>query len=105
MFLVYIIEFLIRVFSGNADTGLVRPASMAPFQRILQGDGGVDANLPGHLEHLTAHVVGARMNEILIGWQAYTVGVSQRMRRVLHRVAAAVMSYQELHPIQDDDSE
>jgi len=49
---------------------------MAPFQRRLEGNGGVDGNLPGHLEHLTAHVVGARMNEIPIGWQAYTVGVS-----------------------------
>ena len=78
---------------------------MAPFQRRLEGNGGVDENLPGHLEHLTAHVGGVRMNEILIGWQAYTVGVSQRMRRVLRRVAAAVMSYHELHPIQDDDSE
>ena len=63
-------------FSGNADTGLVRPVGMAPFQRRLEGDGGIDANLPGHLEHLTAHVVGTRMNEIPIGWQAYTVGVS-----------------------------
>ena len=78
---------------------------MAPFHRRLEGNGGVDDNLRGHLEHLTAHVVGARMNEIPIGWQAYTVGVSQRMRRVLRQVVALVMSYHELHPIHDDDLE
>ena len=78
---------------------------MDPYQRRLEGAGGIDANLPGHLEHLTANVVGVRMNKVPIGWQAYTVDVSQRMRRVLRRVVAAVLSYQELHPPQDDDSE
>lgn len=56
---------------------------MAPFQRRLEGVRGIDSNLPDHLEHLTAHIVGAKMIEIPIGWQAYTVGVSQRMQRVL----------------------
>lgn len=53
---------------------------MAPFQRRLEGVGGIDGNFPDHLEHIIAHVVGAKMNEIPIGWQAYIVGVSQRMR-------------------------
>ena len=66
---------------------------MPPFQRKLEGVGGIDDNLPDHLEHLTAHIVGAKMNEIPIGLQAYTVGVSQRMQRVLRRVAAAVICY------------
>ena len=83
----------------------MRPDGLDTYQRRLEGAGGIDANLPGHLEHLTANVVGVRMNEVLIGWQAYTVDVSQRMRRVLRRVVAAMMSYQELHPAQDDDSE
>ena len=79
MFLVYIVEFLTYVF-WNADVGPTRPTGMEPFQRRLEGARGIDANLPGHLEHLTANVVGARMAEIPIGWQAYTMDVSQRMR-------------------------
>ena len=82
MFLVYVIGFLTCLFR-NADAGLVRPLGMAPFQRRLEGVGGIDGNLPDHLEHLSTHIVGAKMNEIPIGLQAYTVGVSQRMRRVL----------------------
>ena len=75
MFLVYIVGFLTYVF-WNADVGLVRPDGLEPYQRRLEGAGGVDANMPGHLEHLTANVVGVRMNEVPIGWQAYTVDVS-----------------------------
>ena len=82
MFLVYVIGFLTCLLR-YADAGLVRPLSMAPFQRRLEGVGGIDGNLPDHLEHLTAHIVGANMNEIPIGLQSYTVGISQRMRRVL----------------------
>jgi len=104
MFLVYIIGFLIYIF-WNADAGLVRPDGLEPYRRRLEGARGIDANLPGHLEHLTANVVGVRVNEVPIGWQQYTVEVSQRMRRVLRRVVAAVLSYQESHPPQDDDLE
>ena len=66
MFLVYIVGFPIHIF-WSADVGLVRPPGVEPFQRRQGGDGGIDANLPGHLEHLTAQVMGARMNEIPIG--------------------------------------
>ena len=104
MFLVYIVGFLTYVF-WNADVGLVRPDGLDPYRRRLEGVGGVDVNLLDHLECLTANVVGARMAEIPIGWQLYTVDVSQRMRRVLRRVVAAVLCYQQLHPPQDDDSE
>ena len=104
MFLVYIIRFLTHVF-WNADVGLVRPDGLDPYRRRLEGAGGVDANLPDHLEHLTADVVGTRMANIPIGMQLYTVDVSQRMRRVLRRVVAVVLCYQQLHPPQDDDSE
>lgn len=82
MFLIYVIGFLTCIFQ-NADARLVRPLGMACFQRRLEGVGGIDGNLPDHLEHLTAHIMGAKMNEIPIGLHAYTVGVSQRMRRVL----------------------
>ena len=82
MFLVYVIGFLTCPFR-YADAGLIRPLGMAPFQHRLEGVGGIDGSFPDHLEHITAHIVGVKMNEIHIGLQAYTVGVSQRMRRVL----------------------
>ena len=104
MILVYVIGFLTCI-SQNVDAGLVRPLGMAPFQHRLEGVGGIDGNLPDHLEHLTAHIVGAKMNEIPIGLQAYTVGVSQKMRRVMRRVATAVIFYHEKQPIDDDDLE
>ena len=104
MFLVYIVGFLTYVF-WNVDVGLVRPDGLNPYRRRLEGAGGVDANLPDHLEHLTANVVGVRMANIPIGMQLYTVDVSQMMRRVLRRVVAAVLCYQEHHPPRDDDSE
>ena len=75
MFLVYVIGFLTCLFR-NVDARLVRPLGMAPFQRRMEGVGGIDGNLSEHLEHLTAHIVGAKMNEIPIGLQAYTMGVS-----------------------------
>ena len=89
----------------NADVGLMRPDGLDPYQRRLGGVGGVDANLPDHLERLTANVVGLRMANIPIGMQMYTVDVSQRMRRALRRVVAAVLCYQEHHPPRDDDSD
>ena len=97
MFLVYIVGFLIYVF-WNEDVGLVRPDGLEPYRRRLEGAGCVDVNLPRNLEHLTSNVVGARMAEIPIGWQLYIVDVSQRMRRVLRRVMAAVLCYPEMHP-------
>ena len=94
MFLVYVIGFLTCLFR-NADAGLVRPLGMTPFQRRLEGVGGIDDNLPDHLEHLTTHIVGVKMNEIPIGLQAYTVGVSHRMRWVLRQVTTVVIFYHE----------
>lgn len=103
MFLVYIVGFLTCPFR-YADVGLERPVGMAPFQRRVEGMGGIDENLSSHIEHLIAHVPRAKMNEIPIDLQMYTIGVSQRMQRVLRRVAVVVLCYHERHPI-DDDSE
>ena len=90
MFLVYVVGFLTCPFR-YADVGLDRPVGMAPFQRRVEGMGGIDGNLLSHLEHLTAHVLGANMNSIPIDMQMYIVGVSQRMWRVLRRVTATVL--------------
>ena len=85
--------------------GCVRLDGLDPYQRRLEGVGGVDANLPDHLEHLTADVVGLRTADIPIGMQGYTVDVSQRMRRALRRVVAMLLFYQEHHPPRDVDSD
>jgi len=85
--------------------GRVRPDGLDPYQRRLEGVGGVDANLPDHLERLTADVAGLRMADIPIGMQGYTVDVSQRMRRALRRVVAMLLFYQEHHPPRDDHSD
>ena len=103
-FFVYIVGFLIHVF-WNADVGRVRPDGLDPYQRRLEGVGGVDANLPDHLECLTADVAGLRMADIPIGLQGYTVDVSGRMRRALRRVVAMLLFYREHHPPRDDQSD
>jgi hypothetical protein len=104
LFFIYIVGFLTHVF-WNADVGLLRPAELDPYRRRVGGAGGEDANLPDYLEHLTANVAGLRMANIPIGMQGYTVDVSRRMRRVLRRVVAAVLCYEEHHPHRDGDSD
>lgn len=83
----------------------MRPLGMDPFQRMLEGVGGIEANLPDHLKHLTARIAREKMNEIPLGLQVYTIEVSHRMRRVLRRVTTTMIFYHEQHPIDDDDSE
>ena len=85
--------------------GRVRPDGIDPYQRRLDGVEGVDANLPDHLEHLTADVAGLRMADIPIGLQGYTVDVSQRMRGALRWVVAMLLFYREHHPPRDDLSD
>ena len=101
-FFIYVVGFLICM-SWIADVGRVRPDGADPYRRRVEGAG--DANLPDHLEQLIANVAGLRMANIPIGLQGYTVDVSQRMRRVLRRVVAVVLCYEEHHPPRDGDSD
>jgi hypothetical protein len=51
-----------------------------------------------NLEGLTADVLDITIGEILRRHQCHTVGMSESLSRLLHRVAQLVVCYREHHP-------
>jgi len=74
---------------------------MSPIHLRVEGFGGGGGTLESHLEHLTPRILGMRMNEIPLELQVYTVGVAQRMMKVLRRIASAILFYHEHYLVED----
>lgn len=71
-----------------ADIGPVRPPGSSPLHRRGEGPAaGVGAEaVEENLEALMERIQGMSFDEVPLHLQRYTVGVSQRVRRLLQRV-------------------
>ena len=90
----------------NEDVGPRRPANLQPFKRRLPvasasspQDEATEtlAELEHDLERLTTDIPETTIDDIPIRLQHYVVGVSGPFRRLLCRVAHAVVSYRDHH--------
>ena len=88
----------------HADVGPERPAVMSPISRRtqlvpeIQGEGTGGEELIQNLEGI-AHGIPdyARLSDVLMAYQHHTVGVPNRIHRILRRLVRAVTCYHEHH--------
>ena len=86
----------------HADVGVARPGGASPIDRkaearfVPRGD-NITGELEENLERLTLDILDVDIDDILTRYQISTVGVPGRFRRLLRRVAQAVMFYHEHH--------
>ena len=88
----------------HADVGPERPAGMSPISRRtqltpeIQGEGTGGEELIQNLEGI-AHGIPdyARLSDVPMAYQRHTVGVSNRIYRILRRLVRAVTCYHEHH--------
>jgi hypothetical protein len=88
----------------DTDVGPYRPPGTCPIQQrgevvpVPQWEAGDYQAVEQNLEGLTVDIPYMPLGEVPRRDQRHTVGVSESMSRLLHRVARAVMCYRERHP-------
>ena len=91
-----------RLVCLHAHVGVARPRGAYPLDRraracfMPQGD-DIIGELEENLERLTLDIPGADIDDLLTRYQRSTIGVPGRFKRLLRRVARAVMCYYEHH--------
>ena len=88
----------------HADVGPERPAGMSPISRRtqlapeIQGEGTGGEELIQNLEGI-AHGIPeyARLSDVPMAYQRHTVGVLNRIHRILRRLVRALTCYHEHH--------
>ena len=80
----------------HADVGAVRPVGASPLYRqskacFMPWGDDITRELEENLERLTLDIPDADIDDLLTRYQRSTVGVLGRFRRLLCRVARAVM--------------
>ena len=86
----------------HADVGAARPRGASPLDRraksrfVPQGD-DITGEMEENLERLTLDIPDADIDDLLNRYKRSTAGVPGRFRRLLRRVAQAMMCYHKHH--------
>ena len=87
---------------SHADVGATQPGGASPLDKqvgarfVPQGD-DITEKLEENLDRLTLDIPDADIDDLTMRYQRSTAIVLGQFNRLLHRVARAVMCYQELH--------
>ena len=88
----------------HVDVGPERPAGMSPISRRtqlapeIQGEGTGGEELIQNLEGIAHGILDyARLSDVPMAYQRHTVGVPNRIHRILRRLVRAVTCYHEHH--------
>ena len=98
----YVLCLVMRLECFHADVRAARPGGASPLDRqagarfVPQGD-DVTGELEENLERFTLEIPYALIDDLQLRYQRPTVGVPGRFRRLLRRVAQALMCYHEHH--------
>jgi hypothetical protein len=100
----FIQELIKKFLFDDTDVGPYRPLGTSPIQQrgeaapVVRWDVEDYKAVEKNLEGLTADVPDIAIGEIPRRYQRHTVGVSESLSRLLHRVAQEVVCYREHHP-------